>query len=77
MANGRIYSTFWNKQDKDHFNKNFEKSFTYKSINPSFEYIGIKTLDRTKKRMEEADEFYKEHVKALRKENLIIDLRNN
>ncbi|SFU45123.1 Peptidase family S41 [Pustulibacterium marinum] len=77
IANGRINSTFWNKQNNYYFNKNFEENFTFKSLNPSFNYIGIKTLSRTNRLMKEADIFYENHLDKLNKENLIIDLRNN
>lgn len=77
IENGRIYSTFWNKQNDYYFNKNFEDNFTFKSLNPSFNYIGIKTLSRTKDLIKEANTFYEDHLELLNKENLIIDLRNN
>lgn len=77
VKNSRIYSTFWNKENNYFFNKNHEKNFTYQSINPSFDYIGIKTLSRTTNLMKEAENFYNENLSNLNKENLIIDLRNN
>ena len=77
IENGRVHSTFWNKQNNYYFNINFKENFTFKSINPSFNYIGIKTLSRTNKLIKEADIFYKNHLGKLNKENLIIDLRNN
>lgn len=77
IEDGRISSTYWNKTDNYFFNKNFESNFTYESINSSFDYIGIKTLKRTRTLMQEAEKFYKDNLKNLSKENLIIDLRNN
>ena len=77
ISNGRINSTFWNKENKYFFNKNHKENFTYKSINPSYDYIGIKTLKRTNKLIKEADDFYENNLDKLTKENLIIDLRNN
>ena len=77
ILNGRIHSTFWNKENKYFFNKNYQENFTYKSINPSYDYIGIKTLSRTNKLMKEAADFYENNLDKLTKENLIIDLRNN
>lgn len=77
ISNGRINSTFWNKENKYFFNKNHKGNFTYKSINPSYDYIGIKTLKRTNKLIKEADDFYENILSKLTKENLIIDLRNN
>lgn len=77
IANGRIHSTFWNKQNKYFFNKNFQENFTYQPINSSFDYVGIKTLKRTTHLMKEAAAFYSNNLKKMTKENLIIDLRNN
>jgi len=77
ITNGRIHSTFWNKQNKYFFNKNFKENFTYQPINSSFDYIGIKTLKRTTSLMKEAANFYSNNLKEIKKENLIIDLRNN
>lgn len=77
IANGRIHSTFWNKEDKYFFNKNMEDYFIYKSLNSSFDYIGIKTLSRTNKLIKKADDFYEKTLTKLKKDNLIIDLRNN
>ena len=77
ISDGRIYSTFWNKENKYFFNKNHNDNFTYKPINPSFDYIGIKTLSRTNKLIKEADSFYEQNLDKLTKENIIIDLRNN
>lgn len=77
ITDGRIHNTFWNKANKYYFNKNQEENFTYESLDPSFDYIGIKTLKRTKALMKEANEFYAKTLDKLTKENLIIDLRNN
>lgn len=77
ISDGRIQSTFWNKENKYFFNKNHKENFTYKSVNPSFDYLGIKTLSRTNKLIKEADNFYNNYLDNLTKENLIIDLRNN
>src|SRR5690606_18617719 len=77
ISDGRIYSTFWSKENKYFFNKNHEDNFTYKSINPSVDYIGIQTLSRTNKLIKEAESFYETNLDKLTKENLIIDLRNN
>ena len=77
ISKGRINSTFWNKQNKYFFNKNFEENFTYKAINSSFDYIGIKSLKRITSLMKEADDFYSKYLPTLNKENIIIDLRNN
>ena len=77
ILEGRIHSTFWNKENKYFFNKNHNDNFTYKSISPSFDYISIKTLSRTNKLIEEANNFYGQNLDKLIKENLIIDLRNN
>lgn len=77
IENGRIHSTFWNKQNKLFFNQNHLENFTYKTINSSFDYIGIKTLKRTKILMEEADKFIEQNLRNITKPNLIIDLRNN
>ena len=46
-------------------------------MNKNFDYIGIKTLSRTRNLMKEAEAFYEKNLKNLRKENLIVDLRNN
>lgn len=77
ILNGRIHSTFWNKDNNYFFNKNFKDNFTYKSINSSFDYVGIKTLRRTSSLMKEAATFYENNLEKLTRENLIIDLRNN
>lgn len=77
ITDGRIHSTFWNKENKYFFNKNQNKNFTFKSINPSFNYIGIKTLKRTNKLIKEANDFYDNNLEKLTKNNIIIDLRNN
>lgn len=77
ILDGRIHSTFWNKENKYFFNKNHQDNFTYQSINPDFDYIGIKTLSRTNTLIEEANDFYGNTLNKLTKENLIIDLRNN
>lgn len=77
ILDGRIHSTFWNKENKYFFNKNHQDNFTYRSINPEFDYVGIKTLSRTNTLIEEANEFYGNTLNKLTKENLIIDLRNN
>ncbi|WP_245764378.1 S41 family peptidase [Salegentibacter agarivorans] len=77
ISDGRIHSTFWNKENEYFFNKNHKENFTYKSVNPSFDYLGIKTLSRTNKLIKEADKFYDNYLDNLTKENLIIDLRNN
>ena len=77
ISKGRIHSTFWNKQNEYFFNKNFEENFTYKEINPSFDYIGIKSLKRSTSLMKEADNFYSKYLPILNKENIIVDLRNN
>lgn len=77
ISEGRIHSTFWNKQNLYYFNKNHEENFNYKSIHPAFDYIGIGTLRRTSGLMKEADHFYKKYLDRLHKENIIIDLRNN
>lgn len=77
ISNGRIYSTFWNKKGKYFFNKNHKENFVYDQINPSFDYIGIKTLNRTNSLIKEANKFYENNLDKLEKENLIIDLRNN
>ena len=77
IQNGRIQSTFWNKQNKYFFNQNHLQNFTYKTINSSFDYIGIKTLKRTKSLMGEVDNFLNQNLRNLTKPNLIIDLRNN
>lgn len=77
IAGGRIHSTFWNKANKYFFNLNHNENFTYKSLNPSFDYIGIKTLKRTTALMKEAEEFYDANLNNLTRDNLVIDLRNN
>lgn len=77
ISDGRIHSTFWNKENNYFFNQNHESNFTYQSINPSFDYIGIKTLSRTTQLMKEAEHFYKQYLDQLTKENVIVDLRNN
>ncbi|TRZ43795.1 peptidase S41 [Robertkochia solimangrovi] len=77
VIDGRIKSTFWNKDNQYFFNKNHEDNFNFDSSMAAFDYIGIKTLSRTKTLMKEADAFYKQHLDQLKKENLIIDLRNN
>ncbi|HLV62057.1 S41 family peptidase [Galbibacter sp.] len=77
ISKGRIHSTFWNKENEYFFNENHKENFTYKSVNPSFDYIGIKTLTRTHKLIKEADNFYDNYLDNLTKKKLIIDLRNN
>lgn len=77
IKNGRLHSTFWNKNNTYFFNKNHQENFSYTTIADTFDYIGIKTLARTKTLMNEADVFYDTHLKQLTKEHLIIDLRNN
>lgn len=77
IENGRIHSTFWNKQNKYFFNQNHINNFTYKTINSSFDYFGIKTLNRTNSLIEEMDKFFNQNLGNLTKPNLIIDLRNN
>ncbi len=77
IINGRIHSTFWNKDNKYYFNKNHKTNFKFENLNASFNYIGIKTLKRTKKLIRDADKFYKEIESKLDNQNLIIDLRNN
>lgn len=77
ISEGRIHSTFWNKENKYFFNQNHQDNFSYKSIDTSYDYIGIKTFSRTNKLIKEADDFYKNNLDKLSKENLIIDLRNN
>lgn len=77
ISNGRIHSTFWNKENNYFFNIHQEEVFSYKTINSTFDYIGIKTLSRTRKLMKQAGEFYDTRLPRLQKENLIIDLRNN
>ncbi|NOQ92024.1 MAG: peptidase S41 [Flavobacteriaceae bacterium] len=77
ISDGRIHSTFWNKENNYFFNKNHNDNFTFKSINSSFDYIGIKTLKRTNKLIKEVNIFYKNHLEKLNKKNIIIDLRNN
>ncbi|UAB85136.1 peptidase S41 [Zunongwangia sp. SCSIO 43204] len=77
IENGRIQGTFWNKVNQYNFHANHEQTFNFTSINTDFDYIGIKTLSRTRNLMKEAQVFYEDHLKNLTKENLIIDLRNN
>lgn len=77
ILEGRIHSTFWNKENKYFFNKNHNDNFTYKSISPSFDYLGIETLSRTNKLIKEANNFYEQNLDKLTKDHLIIDLRNN
>ncbi len=77
IENGRIHSTFWNKQNKYFFNQNHLENFTYKTINSSFDYIGIKTLNRINSLINEMDNFLNQNLQNLTKPNLIIDLRNN
>lgn len=77
ISDGRIHSTYWNKQNSYFFNMNHKNNFNYKSISATFDYIGIKTLKRTNKLMKEADDFYETYLDILNKENIIIDLRNN
>lgn len=77
IKNGRISSTFWNKDNKYFFNKNHKENFSYKSINPSFDYIAIKTFKRTNTLIKKANNFYAKTLHKLTKRNLIIDLRNN
>ena len=77
INDGRIRRTFWNKANRYFFQINHEQNFNYKSVNKNFDYIGIKTLSRTRNLMKEAEAFYEKNLKNLRKENLIVDLRNN
>ena len=77
ISEGRIHSTFWNTENKYFFNLNHTDNFTYKSINPSFDYIAIKTLKRTNELMDEGKDFYNKNLDKLTKQNVIIDLRNN
>lgn len=77
IKNGRISSTFWNKDNKYFFNKNHKENFSYKSINSSFDYIAIKTFKRTNTLIKKANNFYAKTLHKLTKRNLIIDLRNN
>ncbi|WP_321346338.1 S41 family peptidase [uncultured Draconibacterium sp.] len=77
IADGRIYSTFWNTQNKYFFNKNHQHNFTYQPVNPLFDYVGIKTLKRTTGLMQEANYFYAENLSKIVCPNLIVDLRNN
>ncbi|WP_092539672.1 S41 family peptidase [Zunongwangia mangrovi] len=77
IENGRIQGTFWNKANQYFFHVNHEQNFNFRSINADFDYIGIKTLSRTRNLMKEAQVFYEDHLEKLSKENLIIDLRNN
>lgn len=77
IKNGRISSTFWNKDNKYFFNKNHKENFSYKSINTSFDYIAIKTFKRTNTLIKKANNFYTKILHKLTKRNLIIDLRNN
>ncbi|WP_051254380.1 S41 family peptidase [Arenibacter latericius] len=77
ISDGRMTSTFWNKDDNYYFNKNHRENFTYTSLNPTFDYIGIKTLRRTNKLINEADRFYSNTLDKLTKKNLTLDLRNN
>ena len=77
IENGRIQGTFWNKAHQYNFQINHEQNFNFRSINADFDYIGIKTLSRTRNLMKEAQVFYEDHLEKLSKENLIIDLRND
>lgn len=77
ILNGRIYSTFWNKENKYFFYKKHKANFSFKNLNSKTNYISIKTLSRTKDLMFEADKFYNEIETKLGNKNLIIDLRNN
>jgi len=77
IHSGRIHSTFWNKENRYHFNKNHKANFNFENLNSSFNYIGIKTLKRSNRLMSEADKFYDEIEKKITDKNLIIDLRNN
>lgn len=77
IADGRIHGTFWNTSNQYFFNKNHKENFNYEAINTSFDYIGIKTLKRTRSLMKEAERFYEETLPKLTRQNLIVDLRNN
>ncbi|MCD6105727.1 MAG: hypothetical protein J7J43_08195 [Thermosipho sp. (in: Bacteria)] len=77
IMNGRIHSTFWNKDDKYFFNKNHKVNFNFENLNFITTYISIKTLKRTNQLIREADKFYREIETKLNTKNLIIDLRNN
>ncbi|SDQ66943.1 S41 family peptidase [Flagellimonas zhangzhouensis] len=77
IQNGRIHGTFWNTANQYFFNKNHKNNFNYVSLSPSFDYIGIKTLRRTRNLMKEAENFYDTNLPKLTHKNLIIDLRNN
>ncbi|MCQ0110776.1 peptidase S41 [Zhouia sp. CL16] len=77
FKNGRIYPTFWNKQDRYFFNKSYKENFEYKSTYNNIDYIAIGSLKRTNKNIIEANQFYEEIIPKLNKEYLIIDLRNN
>lgn len=77
ITNGRIHSTFWNKNDKYFFNKNHKQNFKFEKLNSTINYISIKSLKRSKELIKEADEFYLNIKTKLDNKNLIIDLRNN
>lgn len=77
IRNNRIHSTFWNKDNKYFFNKNHKVNFNFENINPTTNYIGIKTLKRTKELIQEANKFYQKIKTKLDDKNLIVDLRNN
>lgn len=77
IEKGRIGATFWNTDNSYYFNKNHTANFTYASINPLFDYVGIKTLGRTTSLMKEAKAFYAANLSKINKENVIVDLRNN
>ena len=77
IINGRIHSTFWNKNGNYFFNKNHNINFSFENLNPTTNYISIKTLKRTKELIQEADRFRKKVLNKLDDKDLIIDLRNN
>ncbi|MDF0706084.1 MAG: S41 family peptidase [Bacteroidota bacterium] len=77
IQDGRIHGTFWNTSNQYFFNKNHKNNFNYESLGPTVDYIGIKTLKRTRSLMKEAEQFYEENLPKLTHQNLIIDLRNN
>lgn len=77
IINGRIHSTFWNKDNEYFFNKNHKTNFSLEYLNSTTNYISIKTLKRTNQLIREANKFYEEIETKLNVKNLIIDLRNN
>ncbi|MDN6309406.1 MAG: hypothetical protein L0J60_01910 [Psychroflexus sp.] len=66
ISNGRIFSTFWNKEEQYFFNKSQKENFVYDSIKPSFDYISVKTLNRTHNLIKEADHFYANNLDRLK-----------